>query len=1550
MMAAPWAVPMRSLPPSRSLPPPKLPTAIVANARLKTLAAESAAAPDDRARALLAYETGAVHEQRLHDATQARAHYEQARALDPTFQPALFSLMRLLADGTHGEALAALWEAAEDLAPTPQERALALTEHGIVLHDTLGSAHVAAALWDEALEVDPGCQAAALLLEHHHRANGRRSEGDRVMRLRARALGDAELRATLALELAEDTGDPGEALALLDAYGAGALPDRTLERISAFAHEGQRWTELVRILEERARRADAFTAAALLREAGRLRANRLADLDGARESYAQAAALAPGDASIPLEQMHRSRRAGDADAERAAIAELLRIARDGDYAALLHLRLAEIARTAGDAAGAEAEAERALRLAPNAAQALARVEEAHLQGRRFAALRELGVARAERAHGAARAERNRQTARLALEELDDVAGARALLDAAREGTDDAIGVARDRHGAALLAADAAAASDVARELEALAIDDDERAVLLYQRWLHASSDESHADAAKSAIESALDAAACGAWAPDAARAEALLRADAGLLARAHDALGARAGEDETFAAHACAAARALLRVNDANGAVSRLEAALARRPGDAYAVVLLETARLARGDAPDEVRAWREAAETRARRERSLLDAGAAAEAEGDAVLAARNYADASDRDPTALAPAWALRRLAERAGDETMRLDALGKLARREAALGMAGLAHLEFGEGLDGHAKAVDAADALTDALSESSVRLAAALDLLLLPTAAVSDETFDAAIGTLAERCSGASLDALAREAAAQRHGAPRREGSTAPEVSTRDDVWTGFRELDRIEERGAVAHAFARIAAAAGGTPAAAEHRLHAARVAALAGLPDAGGWRDASRTADAQTASLIDAVDRDEALTDDPELRAGALFARLAHCQPVQGATLRAARARALLDADRPREAADLARRAVDEDASATDAWEVLLTAARRLGDAATLIEAAERVAARTEGAQRALLCELAATTLVDEIGLPAEAEERLLAALDADPTSTTAFDRLHDLLLERRDVDGMRDLVVRTLAATTDPAARVDLLWERALIERAKSERDVALATLDQVLALDPEHVGALGLRVEIHTSLKEWRSAVDALRSLANAPVPDQQKRLARLGIADFLERHLDDPTAAYAELVGLVDDGFGHSALHERMARLARRAGLYAEAAREYERAAVHVTGAERAAFEREAARIHETQLGAMAEAAAAYARALAAWPTDIEALHGLFARIEPGQRNAQLRATRNELLARLTNTPAEPELLRALGELGRVGGDAALERTALASLAALRVATEAEDRAWRNVAPPTSRTVLTPLPDKAFDALHTEHARGLGADACLLIAAAAAAPEPKHRTPASAPEDVALRESLTGLLGAFGLSVAAVEAAPPGDAHMLAPRPARGAAHTWIRGDGVRAPLSSAQRFSVARQAMGLRLGILPLLERTPAERRDWIRAAVALATDAGGDDRVRALVREIEKRLPRADRKGLARMITSLGGDATEIIERSLRALEWSCLRAGTLFADDPAAAIGVVLGGAVEMDAVRRSPEALELLRFWVSPTRLVLARALEARP
>jgi hypothetical protein len=251
---------------------------------------------------------------------------------------------------------------------------------------------------------------------------------------------------------------------------------------------------------------------------------------------------------------------------------------------------------------------------------------------------------------------------------------------------------------------------------------------------------------------------------------------------------------------------------------------------------------------------------------------------------------------------------------------------------------------------------------------------------------------------------------------------------------------------------------------------------------------------------------------------------------------------------------------------------------------------------------------------------------------------------------------------------------------------------------------------------------------------------------------------------------------------------------------------------------------------------------------------------------------------------------------------------------------------------------------------LPERAIDALHTEQARGPGAALCALVATALVEPEPARRRRADAADtasDAALSEALSALVRVFGLEVGAVERATTADPRGLAARAAPGASHVWVCGPDVAAPLSAAQRFVVGRQAMALRLGVLPLLERPAAERRERIEAAVSLAKDRRGDERVRALAREMEKRLPRASRKALAQAVEALGDGATDAAERSLRALEWSCLRAGLLLGDDPASALEVVLGGFPDLDSIRRSPEALELLRFWVSPTRLVLARALE---
>ena len=123
---------------------------------------------------------------------------------------------------------------------------------------------------------------------------------------------------------------------------------------------------------------------------------------------------------------------------------------------------------------------------------------------------------------------------------------------------------------------------------------------------------------------------------------------------------------------------------------------------------------------------------------------------------------------------------------------------------------------------------------------------------------------------------------------------------------------------------------------------------------------------------------------------------------------------------------------------------------------------------------------------------------------------------------------------------------------------------------------------LDEEHVGGIALAVEIYVSREQWREAVDSLRQIARADVPAKQKRISRMGAADFLEKKLDDSLGALAELEEVEKLGMADARTFERMARIAEDAQLFPKAVQSLLAAAEHSSGDRRAALVRRAARI--------------------------------------------------------------------------------------------------------------------------------------------------------------------------------------------------------------------------------------------------------------------------------------------------------------------------------------------------------------------------------
>jgi tetratricopeptide (TPR) repeat protein len=1499
-----------------SLPPPSLPRELLAKTRIHTLREELSAVPDPRTLGMLELELGALHEHGLGERELATDCYLRARHHQPSQLPALFALSRIYTETRAHAQAAEVWQALARKSELAADRAVALCEAGILLYDQLGEREQARELWSEALTVDPGCLAATLLLEQHQRGLGNVKEANRVAAVHAWATTDEELKASMLVELCVAQGREGNDTAarelLAQASLLGASPHALWWQSERFAHGQQQREQLAAALEAfaaalvtrgSARASDGDRAAALLREAARLFAGQASDGQQVIERCDRALLARPGDALVLWERLLAQTRAGHAEAAERDANALLRASADGPLAAAVRVRLAQSL----EAQGKPEEALRALRDAvaaePGSAAGVAFLEDALLRIGRLSELREQLVARAERGQGDARAERLLQAARIARVQKDSAA-ALSLLQSAEENARRAEPMLRAKHACSVWAGDQRAALAAAAALCTAKIEPAELVFLRFDQYQRLRRGGRDSVEARALLGVALQEPSNASWAPHAARAQAAAARDYPLLAAAHRALAAQAGEDARSAAHSCAAARALLRANEPQAAADELRLALGRAPDDAYALALLEECLLLSGGEREVARLLRESAQTHAsekQRELALLHAGIAAEAIGDVQAAARIYEEAADRDPTSLGPCWALLRLAERSNDAPLAERAQIRLVRREDAVG-GGLCHLELGEQRAARGRVSDASQPLSKALDDAEVATAAALGVCLLPSDQCDLALRDRALRSLQEACGDGAALPLMRDGIAAHLRLDPPTGVALLEAALLEHPNDAGLSLQAFSNNGGTQRAehWQRLARAGDEPNVAAELTLHAMRIALLAAGESASedGLVRALQCAAQAPESLAAAVALDEMLGagDDAESRAVALFGRLSYARPETSRPLRAARARALLAAGRAREAADAARRALGEDPADLGALETLRVAGRALGDFPAVADAAQRLAEHAQGRFCAMLLEEAALLFEHELAQPDEAERCLKAALEHDPASELAFARLHDLLLDRRDTNGLLSLLDQRIAGSIEPLARLDLRYERALVLRAAGRKQEAIAALEHVLADDPQNAAAIGLVAETCTALEQWAGAVAALRRLAEANVPMSQKRLARLGAAEFLERRLNDIEGACVELQTLRAEGISDNDVLVRLAGLCERAGRYRQAVDVYREAAAQASFAAAAELERRGGDVLRRHLGASNEAVEAYQRALAAHALDGAACAQLLELTEGEERERILLAFEHALRGALEREPGRPELLRLLRRVGAWRGRKDVELVALSALHALGVADG------------------------------NEHAE----QQALAAEARAHGPTPLNAAP------------LEGL--AAGL--AAVKMARIAQLISIALAASDGIAPLTAQIDEAVRSQPAEQRFELGRRAMALLLCVLPLLGRTRAARRDALYAALALGGLAHEAPKHEALGKQLGKQLVRAQRKELSRLAAQLEQPEVQL-DAYLDLLDLCLARAGLLLADDLGPALLQVAGsGGGGLESFAGAPRALDLLRFWVSPRLLELRREL----
>jgi cellulose synthase operon protein C len=639
---------------------------------------------------------------------------------------------------------------------------------------------------------------------------------------------------------------------------------------------------------------------------------------------------------------------------------------------------------------------------------------------------------------------------------------------------------------------------------------------------------------------------------------------------------------------------------------------------------------------------------------------------------------------------------------------------------------------------------------------------------------------------------------------------------------------------------------------------------------------------------------------------------------------------------------------------------ATDlaAWEGLRACAEQLGDAATRARAASELGARCHDTERGAGFWEEAGLLLLELGDQAAAEHALEASFTRDAGRTVAFDKLFRRVRERKDNDKLLAIVGRRLEATDDPAEIQKLFWEQARVLREKGDQDGALAALEHVTMLDPDHVGALALVGEINIRRGNFEDAAASLGRLARLDAAPAKNRVtAGVAAVDLYENKLGKPEAALELLVVLHRAGLSTLPVRERLARAAARTGAWTVATAILELLMVERPDAKaRVDAARLAMAIYRDRLNDAQGAAAAVVKLLEEEPADPEALELLVTtRHVDAVRLRLLKNARTALSQKLAQTPTDVAAVRLLAKVASALGDDALHQAALGTLMALgggdarseavfaQLALRKEHTPQIAVSASMLRAILAPGDEGPVAELFTilgptlAEALGPGLQSCGV----------GRRDKVDPRSGLALRNEIAAWAGALGvhefdlyvggkdpLSVQGVPGEPP----------------ALVVGAGINAPLAPLARARIARELLGIVRGTTITRSRDETSIAAVVVAACKLA-EVRVDHPPYAVLAEIErlvgKAIARKTRKSLPEVcqaIVSRGADARAWSKRALASLD----RMALVASGDPTVVLADLLSVPAERvaAAIPGDARAEDLIRFALSDACLELRRGL----
>ncbi len=1572
------------------------------------LRGEIAAAPSRSLQSILLHEVGVLHENANEEPLAAR-DYLAAYNADADFREPLEALVRILSRRRSFKNLGKLLDAMAKHAPTAEERARALREIAVVALEHDKNKEDARARLEESVTENPDEMASWLELEMLAAEANDVAGVMRAVEARLPLIGDATYKALLYIQLAElaaKVGQTTRAYEHLDA--AAALEGRSrfqtrlvLERVAqtaadldamARALEGQ--AELVvEVLDDPDRgeeigvpafmRTPAFAADAWLRAAEIRR--RLGELDAANALLSQAARRLPESSVVARSRLSALEVSGDLEAA-AAIArvELDRVAADGapvvtgGSAAGLWLRVAEAAALANDRTAALDALRKALTEDPGAIPARAIEIDLLIDGQDPAAL-------AGAIEGSASSfQTNQAKARAfllaayvwACMARDAQAAQSALARASALGIEEQV-TQRLMRAFAYVTHDAGLAEAATEQLLAAGPEPQEVASLLFElgraRLLRGETSAAEAAFIQLAQVEGVGPLARSPWLGRmlAACAVGLAASPADGEAKKPrspepmDALAASETDPLLSRALSVVAALRAAQSGDPNAAIERLKPLHEAMPADE--IVALYLAELLRSDPLAAAQVLTKTADAVADVELSgalRLEAALHAWSAGARETAVQAFEQAKAALPL---PASALSSWAQRGLDP-------GSLAGRRAAIAAAaetGDPHVVALErfGLEAIAEGGDPAEALAALeLAEtapaegalSDVATAAALARLVWPEAAAQRDALLAALDKLDAFGGDATTLARAERLRVARDVDGDAAGAAACAeqwAEVEPDLHVGLEWLSAAmaaEDR--TAEVAARRLLAQGLEGAAQEAMLASAVIVAMLDQPSVG---QPLLSAEHAAGALLNLELAPPGC--DPRRRAAALHGlgeALGTDSQLDALTLAGFSSLASGQAETALEAFKTVVEARPEDVCA---WEGVRASAEALSQPVDeALACAQLGALCKDDARGAQFWEHAGLLLLEKTTAHEDAEIALDRAFTRDPRASRAFDKLFRRVRDRKDNDRLLSLIERRLDVAEDEREIAKLFWERARVLQKRGDNDGALAALENVTMLEPDHVGALALSGTICIQKGDFAGAAPLMARLSqNKEAPRQERLVSGITACDIYENKLNQPERALEVLIALHRDDLSTTAVRERLARAAARTGAWNEATKMLE---VLMVERETSAGRIEAARlsmaIWRDKVKDPVSAKAAAQKLLDESPDDPEALEVVLGTsFDEGFRAKMLGRGKQHLVESLQRDPCDTERVALLARIAAAQGDLALRQAALGVLVALgkpdrglsdelatldgkipgRPQQTLDARALAEIADPGDAGAVPRL----MVAIAETVSLALGPSLDTLQVGRKQKVEAKGGPP--------IRLAVAEWMGALGFEV-------DFELYVGGPDPRGvqgvvvGETPALVVGTEIGAPFDAAARSAVAREVFALRRGLSALRTRDDAAVACVV---IALCNEVGAamPNPGYAVYGEIS----RAVHKELSRRVKKLAPPlAQEVAKSGQDPKAWatvarmSCDRMAAIAAGDVSIVLADMLGQPRTQlqGAIKESDRAKSLLRFVLSPGYLELRRKL----